>query len=115
MFGKIFELGSLMKQAQEFGGKVHEMNDKLRQLRVKGSAGGGMVDVEVNGLQEMVSCKIDPALFQQKDPELLEDLIVAAMNDAIEESRTKQAEQMRSLTEGMDLGALTESLGKLKT
>ena len=112
MLGKIFELGSLLKQAHEFGGKVQEMNDQLRQLRVRGSAGGGMVDVEVNGLQEMVSCRIDSALSQQKDPELLEDLIVAATNDAIEESRTKQAEFMRSLTEGMDLGALMESLKK---
>ncbi len=110
MFGKLFELGSLMKQAQEFGGKVHEMNDKLRQLRIKGTAGGGMVDVEVNGLQEMVSCRLDPALFQQKDAELLEDLIVAATNNAIEESRVKQAESMRSLTEGMDLGSLTEMM-----
>ena len=114
MLGKIFELGSLLKQAHEFGGKVNEMNDKLRQLRIKGSAGGGMVDVEVNGLQEMVSCRVDPALFQQADPELLEDLIVAATNDAIEESRIKQAESMRSLAEGVDIGALTESLTKMK-
>ena len=112
MLGKIFELGSLLKQANEFGGKIQEMNEHLRQLRVKGSAGGGMVDVEVNGLQEMVACRIDQALFQQKDAELLEDLIVAAANDAIEESRTKQAESMRSLTEGMDIGGLMESLNK---
>jgi DNA-binding YbaB/EbfC family protein len=113
MFGKMFELGSLMKQAHEFSGKVHEMNDKLRQLRIQGAAGGGLVVVDVNGLQEMVSCRIDPALFQQKDSELLEELIVAAANDAIDESRHQQAESMKSLTEGMDITSLSDALGKI--
>ena len=112
MLGKIFELGSLLKQAHEFGGKVQEMNDKLRLLRVKGIAGGGMVDVEVNGLKEMVACHIEHTLIEQQDNELIEDLVVAATNDAIEQSRIKQAESMRSLTEGIDLGALTEVIKK---
>ena len=85
MFGKLFEIGSLMKQAQQFGGKV----------------------------QEMISCKIDPALFQKGDVELLEDLIVGATNEAVEESRRQQMESMRSLSEGMDLGALGDTLGKM--
>jgi len=113
MFGKMLELGSLMKQAREFGGRVQEMNEKLKDMRVEGSAAGGLVTVCVNGLQELVSCKIDPAMFQQGDAELLEELIVAAVNDAVEEARVQQAETMQSLTGGMDMGGLSGMLEKL--
>ena len=67
----MLELGSLMKQAHEFGGRVQEMNAKLKDMRVEGSAAGGLVTVCVNGLQELMSCKIDPCVFQQGDAELL--------------------------------------------
>jgi len=113
MFGKMLELGSLMKQAREFGGRVQEMNEKLKDLRVEGSAAGGLVTVCVNGLQELVSCKIDPAMFQQGDAELLEELIVTAVNDAVEEARAQQAETMQSLAGGMDMGSLSGILEKL--
>lgn len=113
MFGKMFELGSLMKQAQEFGGKVQEMNDKLKDVRVSGAAAGGMVSVEMNGLQELLSCKIDPALIQKGDTELLEDLVVGAVNEAVAESRRQQAETMKSLSEGLDLGGMGDMLSKL--
>ena len=113
MFGKMLELGSLMKQAREFGGRVHEMNEKLKDLRVEGSAAGGLVTVCVNGLQELVSCKIDPVMFQQGDAELLEELIVTAVNDAVEEARAQQAETMQSLAGGMDMGGLSNIIEKL--
>ena len=113
MFGKIMELGSLMKQAHEFGGRMHEMNEKLKDIRVEGNAAGGLVIVSVNGLQELISCKIDPSLFQQGDAELLEELIVNAVNDAVDESREQQAETMRSLTSNVDMSSLTGILDKL--
>jgi DNA-binding YbaB/EbfC family protein len=114
MFGKMLELGSLMKQAREFGGRVQEMNDKLKDMRVEGSAAGGLVTVCVNGLQELISCKIDPCLLEQGgDAELLEELIVTAVNEAVEEARTQQAETMQSLTGGMDMGGLSNILEKL--
>ena len=109
----MLELGSLMKHAREFGGRVQEMNEKLKDLRVEGSAAGGLVTVCVNGLQELVSCKIDPCVFQQGDTELLEELIVTAVNDAVEEARSQQAETMQSLAGGMDMGGLTSMLEKL--
>ena len=102
-----------MKQAREFGGQIHEMNEKLKELRLDGTAAGGLVTVSVNGLQELVSCKIDPCLFQQGDVELLEELIITAVNSAIEEARTRQAETMRSLAGTADLGSLTGLLEKL--
>ena len=113
MFGKMLELGSLMKQAREFGGRVQEMNEKLKDIRVEASAAGGLVTVSVNGLQELVSCKIDPCLFQQGDAELLEELIVTAVNDAIDEARTQQAETMQSLTENVDMSGLSGIIEKL--
>jgi DNA-binding YbaB/EbfC family protein len=113
MFGKMMELGSLMKHARELGGRMQEMNTKLKELRVEGTAAGGLVSVHVNGLQELVSCKIDPGLFQQGDAELLEELIVNAVNDAIDESRSQQAETMRLLTENVDLDGLNGIIEKL--
>lgn len=113
MFGKMLELGSLVKQAREFGGRVQEINEKLKDMRVAGSAAGGLVTVCVNGLQELVSCKIDPCMFQQGDAELLEELIVTAVNEAVEEARSQQAETMQSLAGNMDMGGLTSMLEKL--
>jgi len=113
MFGKMLELGSLMKHAREFGGRMQEMNEKLKDLRVEGTAAGGLVVICVNGLQEVVSCKIDPSVFQQGDAELLEELIVNAVNDAIDESRSQQAETMRSLTDNVDMGGLSGIIEKL--
>jgi DNA-binding YbaB/EbfC family protein len=112
MFGKMMELGSLMKHAREFGGRMQEMNEKLKDLRAEGSAAGGLVLVSVNGLQELVSCKIDPNVFQQGDAELLEELIVNAVNDAMDEARAQQAETMKSLAGNIDMGSLTGILEK---
>lgn len=113
MFGKMLEISSLMKQAREFGGRVHEMNEKLKELRIDGVAAGGLVTVSVNGLQELVACKIDPCVFQQGDAELLEELIVSAVNDAIEEARSQQAETMRSLAENVDMSGLSGIIEKI--
>jgi DNA-binding YbaB/EbfC family protein len=113
MFGKMLELGSLMKHAREFGGRMQEMNEKLKDLRVEGTAAGGLVVICVNGLQEVVSCRIDPSVFQQGDAELLEELIVNAVNDAIDESRSQQAVTMRSLTDNVDMGGLSGIIEKL--
>ena len=113
MFGKMLEIGSLVKQAREFGGRMNEMNEKLKELRAEGNAGGGLVTVNVNGLQELVTCKIDPCLFQQGDAELLEELIVTAVNNAIDEARSKQAETMQALTSDVDMSSLTNILEKL--
>ncbi|MDR1290712.1 MAG: YbaB/EbfC family nucleoid-associated protein [Planctomycetaceae bacterium] len=81
---------SLLQKAREMGGKMQEIQDILSQIRGKGSAAGGMVEVEANGHLHLVSCKIDPALFNNGDHELLEELIVVAANEAITESRKKQ-------------------------
>ena len=102
-----------MKEAQQLGGKLQSMRDELRSRRATGAAGGGMVKIEVNGLQEVVRCQIEEKLFEQKDRELVEDLLVAAINDAAAKARTLQADAMKSVTGGIELPGLNEALAGL--
>ena len=75
-------LGQLMKQAQEMQEKMGSFQESLAELNVSGSAGGGMVMVSLNGKGEMRSLKLDPSLINPSEIEILEDLVVAAHNDA---------------------------------
>ena len=75
-------LGQLMKQAQEMQEKMGSFQESLAELNVAGSAGGGMVMVSLNGKGEMRSLKLDPSLIDPSEIEILEDLVVAAHNDA---------------------------------
>lgn len=113
MFKGLGNLGAILKQAQEIGGRMKGLNEELRNRRVTASAGGGMVEVEVNGLMEASRCRVDPQLLAQGDCELLEDLIVAAVNQAVTKARELHAEAVRSMTGGMDIPGLDQALGKL--
>jgi DNA-binding YbaB/EbfC family protein len=104
--------GSLLRQAQEMGGRVREMGDQLRGRRVTGTAGGGMVEIEVNGLVEVLRCRIDPTLVKQGDGELLEDMVVAATNQAITRAKELHAETVRSISGNLPLPGLDQLLGK---
>ncbi len=75
-------LGNLMKQAQEMQAKMAEMQDRLAELTVEGVSGGGMVTITLSGKSEMKGIRIDPALLNGEEGEILEDLIVAAHADA---------------------------------
>jgi len=112
MFKGLANLGSMMKQAAEMQGKMGEMQENLKKLRVSGSAGGGMVNVEVNGQFQAISCKIDPSLMQDADQEMLEDLIVSAMNQAVEKAKLQAAEEMSKVTGGIDLPGMQDMLSK---
>ena len=96
-------LGQMMKQAQEMQAKMTEMQQRLAEMEVEGVSGGGMVRVVMNGKSEMRAVKIDPALIDPNDAEVLEDLIVAAASDAKTKVEAKVAEKMRELTGGLDL------------
>ena len=106
-------LASLIKQAQQMGGKMQGLGEELKQLRATGSAGAGMVEVEVNGLGELLSCRLEPSLVAKQDRELLEDLIVAATNQALSKARQLHAEAMKGLAGGIELPGLDEALSKL--
>jgi len=93
----------LMKQAQQMQEKMADMQEKMGDLIVEGSAGGGLVKVSVSGKSEMKSLKIDPSLIDQDEIEVLEDLIVAAFNDAKSKAEAQMQDEMSKITGGMGL------------
>jgi DNA-binding YbaB/EbfC family protein len=111
VFKGLANLATLMKQAQQMGTRIQEVNDELRTRRATGRAGGGMIEVEVDGLGQVLRISIDPALVERKDREMIEDLVPAAVNDAVAKSKEMHAEALRGLTGGMDLPGLKEALG----
>ncbi len=113
MFKGLSNLGAMLKQAQQFGGQMEKLADEMKTRRATGTAGGGMVEVEVNGLLEVLRCRIDPQLFAQGDRELVEDLVLAAINQAVAKGRQLHAEAVKELTGGLQLPGLQEALEKL--
>lgn len=93
----------LMKQAQDMQKQMESVQKKLAETEVEGKSGGGMVTVVLTGKGEARKVKIDPKLADPADIEVLEDLIVAAINDAKNHSETKMNEEMGKLTAGLPL------------
>ena len=96
-------IGQMMKQAQKMQAKMGELQERLANTEITGASGGGMVQVTLNGKSEMRSIKIDPALVDPDDVEVLEDLVVAAFNDAKAKAEAHMAEAMSELTGGLQL------------
>jgi DNA-binding YbaB/EbfC family protein len=113
VFKGLAGLGSLLKQAHEIRGRMKGLNEQLRARRATGSAGGGMVEVEVNGLLEVLRCRIDQQLVEQGDGEMIEDLVATALNQAITNGKQLHMEAMRSLTGGLDVPGLDAALDNL--
>ena len=105
-------LGNVLKQAQEMGGRMQAMQDELRTKRATGAAGGGLVEVEVNGLAEVLAVRIDPTLMEKKDREMIEDLLPAAFNAAQQKARQMHAEAMQSIAGDLPLGGLQDALSQ---
>jgi hypothetical protein len=98
-------LGNMLKEAQKLQSRMAEMQAKLAELELEGSAGGGMVTITVNGKGEMRKAKIDPALLVPTEVEILEDLVVAAFNDAKAKVERQMQDEMAKLTGGLNLPA----------
>jgi hypothetical protein len=96
-------LGQMMKQAQEMQARMAELQAKLAEVEMSGTAGGGMVQVTLNGKGEMRRVKIDRSLMLPDEAEVLEDLIVAATNDAKTRVEAHLQEEMSKLTGGLQL------------
>lgn len=99
--------GSIMKQAQKMQAQIAKVQEELAQKTVEASAGGGMVMVVVNGKQEIVSIKIEPEVVDAKDIEMLQDLVAAAVNEALRKSQEMVSEEMRKITGGLQIPGLT--------
>ena len=99
-------LGNMMKQVQQMQAKMAEMQAELENAEVEASSGGGMVKVIVNGKGEVKSLTIDPEVVDKDDIEMLQDLIIAALNQAKEKASEIQQEQMAGLTGGLNIPGL---------
>jgi DNA-binding YbaB/EbfC family protein len=96
-------MGNLLKQAQQFQTKMAKLQEELGDRTVEASAGGGMVSVVINGRQEIISINIDPEVINPDDREMLQDLILAAVNDGVAKAKDMMNEEMGKLTSGLNL------------
>lgn len=99
-------LGSLLKQAQQIQSQVSEIQTELGKRRIEATAGGGMVTAVVNGRQELVAVHIDPTVVDADEIEMLEDLIVAAVSEAMTRAAQQAGEEMQKLTGGLPIANL---------
>jgi DNA-binding YbaB/EbfC family protein len=96
-------MGNLLKQAQQLQTKMAKLQEELEEKTVEASSGGGMVTVVVNGRQEILSINIEPEVIDPDDQEMLQDLILAAINDGLAKARNMVNEEMGKLTGGLNL------------
>jgi DNA-binding YbaB/EbfC family protein len=96
-------LSNIMKQAQQMQERVKKLQEEAGGKTVEASSGGGMVTVVANGRQEVLFIKIDPSVVDPKDIEMLQDLVTAAVNEALRKSQDLMKEEMGKLTAGMGL------------
>jgi DNA-binding YbaB/EbfC family protein len=101
--GKGFDLGGLFRQAQELQEKIANAQQELGNRTVEASAGGGMVTAVVNGKLELVQIRIEPTLLEKPDAEMLQDLVVAAVNEGIRAARRLIEDEMGKLTGGLGI------------
>ncbi len=99
-------MGNMMKQAQKLQSKMIKMQEELANRTVEASAGGGMVKVVANGRQQIVSIAIEREVVDPEDVDMLQDLVLAAVNDALAKSQEMVSSEMGKLTGGMNIPGL---------
>ncbi len=100
------KMNDLMKQAQQMQKRMLEIREELANRTVEATVGGGMVTAVVNGQQEVVSLHITPEVVDPADTEMLEDLVVAAINEALQQSQEMMSAEMSKLTGGIKIPGL---------
>ncbi len=100
------DMNKMMKQVQKMQGQMTKIQDELAKKTIDASAGGGVVTVTVNGQQEIVDINIDPDAVDPDDIEMLEDLILAATNEAMRKIQDMTTKEMSKLTGGMNIPGL---------
>jgi len=99
----IGDLMGMMKQARELQSRMEQLQQEVGALEIEGSSGGGLITVTMTGKSELKRIRIDPSLLKAEEAEILEDLVVAAVNDARIKAEAKLADKMRELTGGLQL------------
>jgi len=100
-------MGNMMKQAQQLQSKMLKLQEELADRTVETSSGGGMVKVVSNGKQQIISLEIEKEVVDPEDVEMLQDLIIAAINDALTKSQDMVSSEMSKLTGGLNIPGLT--------
>jgi len=103
---KGFDLGGLLQQAKQLQERLTSVQDEIAARTVEGRAGGGMVTAVVNGRLEVLRVHIEPSLLESPDREMLQDLVMAAVNDALRSARALVAEEMQKVTGGLPIPGL---------
>lgn len=111
MFNNLGNLADLMKNAGKIRETVEKATEALGQLQVEGTAGGGVVSAKANGRLEVVSVRIDPKLLADGDAELIEDLVTAAVNQALTKAREAAARSISSMAGGLPIPGIAGFLG----
>ncbi|KUJ96314.1 MAG: nucleoid-associated protein EbfC [Desulfonauticus sp.] len=99
-------MNDLIRQAQMLQKKMLQMQEELKNKVVEASAGGGMVQVKVSGGQEVLEIKIDPTVVDPNDVQMLEDLVLAAVNDGLKKAKEMVQSEMSQLTGGLNIPGL---------
>ncbi len=111
MFGNLGQIAGLLKNFGAIKQNMEQMNARLQAARMVGEAGGGQVRATVDGRGELLSVKLEPALVQGGDVELIEDLVCAAVRDAVARSREALQKEMQAATGGLNLPGMGDLLG----
>ena len=99
--------GNILKEAQKLQAQLEALREEAAKKKVEATAGDGMVTVEVNGNQEIVSIRIDREVINPEDPQMLEDLVLAACNEALRKSREMVQAEMGKVAGGLRIPGLT--------
>ncbi len=95
--------GNILKQAQQMHAKIAQLQEEMAAKTVEASSGGGMVNIVMNGKQEVLSIRIDPEVVNKEDIGMLQDLVAAAINEAIRKSQEMMTEEMKKVTGGLSI------------
>lgn len=112
MFKGLGNIASIMQQAQQIQGRMAEAKDRIAEIRAEGIAGGEMVRVEATGDLKIVSVHIEESLVQAQDREMMEELVTAATNQALQKAKDAAAQAMSEVTGGLDIPGLGDTLAK---
>ena len=113
MLKGIGNIASMLKQASEMQGRLAEAREKVAGIRVQGIAGGEMVKVEATGEMKILSVSIEPSLMETGDREMMEELVTAATNQALQKAKEAAAAAMSDVTSEMNIPGLNEAMSKL--
>lgn len=113
MFGDMGKMMGMMKNLQGLAGKAKEQQERLRSKQVSAEAGGGMVKATMNGLGDLTGIEIDPGIITPEDPEMLSDLIVAAIAATRKKVQVQRSEALKDLTGGIDVSKFGINLDEI--